>query len=296
MSLAGIYQILIDMAPEHLFRSRKWIPGFVLSLLLMVIVLHALGPVSVTQAHYALATVKASLAGAFMYTNKLFGASALTAQQNALLAEMPLDVRTALKHVPNLEPSITTYATCPTCCCIYRPDSSQPHDPYPRVCTFIETDKGPCSTPLVKRHVESNGKVVHRPIKTFGYQNAFAWIATLLARPGLDPLLESAWRPSSQTPSEGIDDRWRDIWDAPAIQEFMGPDGKTRFSVQTNGSVHLVFSLFVDWFNPFGNKKAGKSHSLGAIYMACLNLPPHLRYLEYVGKSWWTRSLTHPLH
>ncbi|KAI0325705.1 hypothetical protein GY45DRAFT_1260409, partial [Cubamyces sp. BRFM 1775] len=71
---------------------------------------------------------------------------------------------------------------------------------------------------------------------------------------------------------------WSDIMDAPALRDFIGPDGRTPFSVQVDGSLHLVFSLFVDWFNPYGNKQAGKKHSIGAIYMVCLNLPPHLRY------------------
>ena len=37
--------------------------------------------------------------------------------------------------------------------------------------------------------------------------------------------------------------------------------------------------LFINWFNPGGNKKAGKSRSILAIYLVRLNLPPELRFL-----------------
>ncbi|KAI9069062.1 hypothetical protein FKP32DRAFT_1529652, partial [Trametes sanguinea] len=101
-----------------------------------------------------------------------------------------------------------------------------------------------------------------------------SWVADLLQRPELARLARDAWKRTNARPGG----RWIDIWDAPIMKQFLGPDGRTPFCSQPDGAVHLVFSLFVDWFNPYGNKKAGKSHSIGAIYLVCLNLPPDIRY------------------
>ena len=60
------------------------------------------------------------------------------------------------------------------------------------------------------------------------------------------------------------------IWDSPAWQSL------GNFTT-INGN--LTFSYYIDWFNPFTNKIAGKSVSCGAIMMFCLNLSYELQFL-----------------
>lgn len=63
----------------------------------------------------------------------------------------------------------------------------------------------------------------------------------------------------------------KSVWDSPAWQSL-----PNSFS-STPGN--LTFSYYIDWFNPFTNKIAGKAVSCGAIMMFCLNLPPDIQHL-----------------
>ena len=69
-----------------------------------------------------------------------------------------------------------------------------------------------------------------------------------------------------------------DIKDGTRVKELVGPGGATFWDGLKRRELRLIWSLSIDWFNPRGNKAAGKSTSTGSIVMACLNLPPSLRY------------------
>ncbi len=204
------------------------------------------------------------------------GTPPLNPAQAGVMQTLPSDVKTAMKWL-GLDPDIIRYACCRNCFATYAPDPSRPDDPYPHTCTFHETDKPVCGAPLVYKQdhapTHKNGEIrtTFEPFLVFPYRAVEAWLRDMLGRLELLRTMRAAW----DAPPAG---RWSDIFHAPALRNFLGPDGKTPFSKQPNGSVHLVFSLFIDWFNPFGNKQAGKSHSVGAIYMICLNLPIDLRY------------------
>lgn len=216
--------------------------------------------------------------GAFQYDNidrlsilRLSGR--LSVQQQEALDSVNLDVRTVLKKL-EIEPEYMLYACCPDCSALYPPNPSRATDPYPHHCTKSSTpDKDRCGAHLVQSR-KKRGTDEHLawvPIKIFAFQSMKTWLGQLCSRIGVERQLEDSWKTRGSR-------QWTDIMDAPAIQGFLGPDNITHFRIQTNGALHLVFGLFIDWFNPFGNKKAGKSHSIGGIYMTCLNLPIHLRY------------------
>lgn len=185
----------------------------------------------------------------------------------------PIDIRTAMEDF-YLDPDLIIYASCPKCFSCY----DKVEGKYPEYCTFSDTPAcPPCGTKItICKQTLKNGqpaKVDFVPIQPYAYQPITSYLSRLLSRPGLLALMKK-----TTVPWNAGKPRWWDFFGARAFRQFLGPDGERPFLMSPDGETRLIFSLFVDWFNPYGNKIAGKKASIGAIYMICLNLPPHLRY------------------
>ena len=183
----------------------------------------------------------------------------------------PQDIRTARKLF-DVEATTTTYASCPTCSANYRVEEGKT---LPINCDWKRfPNSKPCGTKiskLVPQDGDGNRRMVRVPIRPFLMQDFDAFKARLLSRPGMEAILDRG------TLFNDTEDMW-DIKDGTRVRELGDPDGAVFWDGLKRGELRLAWSLSIDWFNPRGNKAAGKSTSTGSIVMACLNLPPSLRY------------------
>ena len=205
------------------------------------------------------------------------GHTGLSERDLKLLSDFPVDPRTAEKEF-NLNTKATIYAICPNekCHASYKPtfDDGSPIPIYPSFCTHFHFGR-PCEEPLVRPRLISD-HVVSVPIKTFVAFDVKDWIGRLLAQEGLEAKMDAAW-----TACNNVEDEMHDIFDGDMLRNFKGPDG--HYFSNSDGEGRYVFSLSLDFFNPLGNKQAGKKVSVGLISLVCLNLPPELRYkVEYM--------------
>jgi Transposase family tnp2 len=196
--------------------------------------------------------------------------SGLQQKDRNLLAGVPTDPETVFQHF-NLEGRQTIFTVCPnpTCHSTYAPTftDGSPIARYPTRCTR-RAFGSPCHEYLVRTKSINNCNVLV-PIKTYVYFDFKDWLAGLLSRPGMEEKMDGAWR-------ETTTDNLHDVFDGSVLRDFRGANGK-HFSCGGDEG-HYVFSLCCDFFNPLGNKQAGKKKSIGMIALVCLNLPPDLRY------------------
>jgi hypothetical protein len=182
-------------------------------------------------------------------------------------SQWPSDVRTALQEF-GLDPHLVHYAVCPKCRYTYKPKTAD-NPEYPTVCTYQVTDESPpCGTPLLQGDADN---LV--PRSRYSYQPMASWLARLMMRPGMEDLMEK----TVSSVEQPAPPKQTDIWHANIFRTFKGSD-KKPFLPAPAGSTHLIFSIFIDWFNPYSNRQGGKHASVGAIYLICMNLPISVRY------------------
>ena len=166
----------------------------------MTVVLHALAGTARGRVSYVLATVQVLIHGAFAFCSPFPAHSfRTTVAQDELLNTIPRDVRFAISTL-GLEPDVVAYACCPRCFATYPPDKSRPDDPYPRLCTFQETDKPVCGTPVVRKTVDEDDTTHSRflPLRCYPYHPLSSWLASLLRKPGMGNLTKTAWNTSPE--------------------------------------------------------------------------------------------------
>ena len=199
------------------------------------------------------------------------GGRAMLHSEAQLHASFPTDLRTAQNSL-NLDGDITIHATCPKCRCVYPPTMNGSMHKWPSECTWHPFPHTPhCGTQLVKLGVQ-NGYSVRVPILPYATQDFDSFVGRILSRPGYEEILDQGTVLSSDL------EQLVDIKDGAAIRELKGPDGKPFLDRLKRGELRLVWSMSVDWLNPYHNKQAGKKASCGCIAMLLLLLPPSLRY------------------
>ncbi|KAG0142567.1 hypothetical protein CROQUDRAFT_681475 [Cronartium quercuum f. sp. fusiforme G11] len=175
------------------------------------------------------------------------------------------------------------WRTTPSCFHLY----STPHAP--SNCTFKEV-KGAkmCDKPLFYSKSNYHGisdKGAHHlldltkllvtvdvPRSTYMTQDIFSWLMWFLNKKETECNIKSWTTSVCQKLPSVVEDvqqspTWKSLKWLPKHSENEPPP------------LHLALNIFIDWFNPAGNKQAGKKHSMGLIAFNCLNLPPSTQHL-----------------
>ncbi|KDQ06169.1 hypothetical protein BOTBODRAFT_181838 [Botryobasidium botryosum FD-172 SS1] len=224
----------------------------------LVLVLHLICGVSKSNCDFVLASLGVILQVAFTLAG---------VEQVPLLKGLPKDTRTSLDRFA-LDPVTTSYMFCPCCFKLY--DDIAPLQSH---CTHKETPTSKvCGTAMTATRTVK-GKQFTYALRRYFSQDMAHWLGRLLARPGMEEIMDSA----ANRPLADSCSNCDDIWDAEMFRAFKGPDGKP-FALSPDGEGRYIFGLATDGYNPYHNRTAGKKASSTGLYMVCFNLPPELRF------------------
>ncbi|KNZ49274.1 hypothetical protein VP01_510g11 [Puccinia sorghi] len=196
-----------------------------------------------------------------------------------VLRTIPRDPRTLIKRA-QLDVTLTEKICCQICFCLYE---FEPSDLW--LCTYKRfNNSDPCGEELfVKRKIyrghrdvgdlayytkppKVSANAVATPRCVFLSQPILTWLTWLLSKPETEKAMEEWIQFNQDLKDQGYTS------DVQHGQNFVNTDWKKETDM-----LQIVLSLFVDWFNPRGNKISGKVASTGLLAISCLNLPPSVR-------------------
>lgn len=153
--------------------------------------------------------------------------------------DIPRDIRTIYSQGP--QPKIIRTVCCPTCYAQY------PSDAVPTICKWQKSKRAKkCNTELWKDRKTPSG-IKRVPRAHYSTQSFDSWLEFFLSRPHIEDHLHR----TSQRYQEfqGVpEDPMHDVHQSPAWRSL------GNFLLYP---YHLVWAIYIDWFNPFTNKISG---------------------------------------
>lgn len=156
--------------------------------------------------------------------------------------ELPSDVRTAYRLYCT-EPEVIRTACCPQCFSLIP-------QPIPWRCQWKASPRShPCNTELWKsQNTPSGPKWVPKSLYTT--QSLDSWLQLFLSRKIIEDSLVETFNYHINQPPAAFGATMADIQDSPAWGDLCG---------FLQSPYHLIFGIYIDWFNPYTNKISGKS-------------------------------------
>lgn len=156
------------------------------------------------------------------------------------VCDIPHDIRTLYSR-ENVEPAITRMVCCPLCFSLIP-------RPIPWRCQYRESARSaPCGAELwCIRNTRNGRKWV--PKKMYSTQNFEPWLRAFLDRSVIHESLRMTYLTRKHGPGP-VPSEMRDVHDSPAWRALQATH---------ESPYNLVFSIYIDWFNPFTNKIAGE--------------------------------------
>ncbi|KAG0148229.1 hypothetical protein CROQUDRAFT_90560 [Cronartium quercuum f. sp. fusiforme G11] len=113
----------------------------------------------------------------------------------------------------------------------------------------------------------------NRPLATFVVQDFREWLTWFLSLADIKEAIDSWASKCCSSNSECVSDYNQSLAWKTLYASIHTPSSSWK------NPLHLAFSLFVDWFNPLGNKLSGRQVSISVLALHCVNLPPSKRHL-----------------